>query len=198
VKHADIDIPPDAHARLERFASLLLHWNVRINLISRADEKLLWPRHILDCAQLAPLLPATPGTLIDLGSGAGFPGLVLAALTKWRVHLVESDQRKATFLREATRELGLEVRVHAARAEAIQIEPANVVTARALAPLADLLSLSVPLLKPGGICLFPKGRGASAELTAASAQWHMHTERFPSRTDAGATLLRISEISLAG
>ncbi len=191
-------ISPDARARLDRFASLLLRWNARINLISRADEAALWPRHILDSAQLAPLLPEVPGTLIDLGSGAGFPGLVLAILTPWRVHLVEADQRKAAFLREAAREAGADVTIHAIRAETLRIGPAEVVTARALASISGLLTLAAPLLAAGGICLFPKGRGAADELTAATARWHMRVERFPSQTDPGATLLRISEIRRAG
>jgi len=191
-------IASDARARLDRFADLLLRWNSRINLISRADEAALWPRHILDSAQLVPLLPSAPGTLIDLGSGGGFPGLVLALLTSWRVHLVESDQRKAAFLREAARETGAAVTIHAVRAETLRIVPAQVVTARALAPIAALLPLAVPLLAMDGVGLFPKGRGAEAELTATAAEWHMRVERFPSLTSPGATLLRISEIRRAG
>jgi 16S rRNA (guanine(527)-N(7))-methyltransferase RsmG len=191
-------IAPDARARLDRFAELLLRWNSRINLISRADEAELWPRHILDSAQLVNLLPRSPGTLVDLGSGAGFPGLVLAVMTRWDVHLVESDQRKAAFLREAARTAGARVVVHAIRAEKLTIAPAQVVAARALAPIASLLPLAAPLLGADGICLFPKGRSADAELTDAAARWHMRVERFPSHTESGATLLRISEIRRAG
>jgi 16S rRNA (guanine(527)-N(7))-methyltransferase RsmG len=201
VKHAGdpTDIEAAARAPLERYAALLLRWNRRVNLISRADEPTLWLRHILDSAQLVPLLPTTPGTLVDLGSGAGFPGLVLAVLTLWRVHLVESDQRKAAFLREAARGAGAaNVTVHAARAEAVRLPPADVVTARALAPVAALLPLAKPLLADQGVCLFPKGRDVEAELTEAGARWHMRVERFPSRTSPGATLLRISEIRRAG
>lgn len=198
MKHSGDGIPPDARERLDRFASLVLRWNATINLISRTDEATLWPRHILDSAQLVPLLPPTPGTLIDLGSGAGFPGLVLALLTSWTVHLVESDQRKAAFLREAARETDARVTVHAIRAEALRLDRAAAVTARALAPLEALLPLAAKLLAPDGICLFPKGRGAAGELTVASTQWHMRVEQFPSLTDSGATLLRISEIRRAG
>jgi 16S rRNA (guanine(527)-N(7))-methyltransferase RsmG len=194
----DLDVPPEARARLEHFTALVRRWNPRINLISRADEAVLWPRHILDSAQMLPLLPAEPGTLIDLGSGAGFPGLVLALLTPWRVHLVEADQRKAAFLREAARETGAVVSVHAMRAEAVRLPQAQVVTARALAPLATLLRLAAPLLAPDGICLFPKGRGVEAELTHAAAEWHMRVERSRSRMSRDATILRISEIRRAG
>ncbi len=198
MKHGDVAIAPADRARLDRFAALLLRWNARINLISRADEAAVWSRHILDSAQLLPLLPPSPGTLIDLGSGAGFPGMVLAVLTSWTVHLVEADQRKAAFLREAARNVEADVTIHAVRAEDLRIGPADLVTARALAPLASLLSLAAPLLVPGGICLFPKGRSADSELTAASAKWHMQLERFASQTDSGATVLRISELRRAG
>lgn len=189
---------PEAGERLERFVALLLRWNRRVNLIARSDEPVIWTRHIDDAAQLAPLLPPRPGRLIDLGSGAGFPGMVLAVLTRWDVHLVEADQRKAAFLREAAREIGADVTVHAARAETLRIPPAQVVTARALSPLPTLLRLAAPLLVPGGICLFPKGRGVETELTDAAAEWHMRVERFPSQTGSDGTVLRISEIRRAG
>ncbi len=201
MKHlGDIEaiISPEDRARLEHYAALLLRWNARINLVSRADEAALWPRHILDSAQLLPLLPEDAGTLIDLGSGAGFPGLVLAILSRHEVHLVEADQRKAAFLREAARETAANVTVHAVRAENLRLPPADAVTARALAPLSTLLQLAAPLLAPDGVCLFPKGRDVEAELTAAAVGWHMRVERVPSQTSPGATLLRISEIRRAG
>ena len=191
-------ISESARERLDRFAHLLLRWNARINLISRRDEPAIWPRHILDSAQLVTLLADSPGPIIDLGSGAGFPGLVLAILTGMPVHLVESDQRKAAFLREASRVADVNATVHAIRAETLLLPPAPVVTARALASIAALLPLALPLLRPDGFCVFPKGRGADAELTAAATEWHMRVERFPSRTSPDATLLRISEIRRAG
>jgi 16S rRNA (guanine527-N7)-methyltransferase len=201
VKHSEppeVAIAPDIRQRLETFAALLRHWNARINLVSRADIALLWPRHIDDSLQLAPLLPAVRSELIDLGSGAGFPGLVLAIATGWHVHLVESDQRKAAFLREAARVTQAAATIHAVRAESLRQAPAQVVTARALAPLAELLVLAHPLLADTGICLFPKGRSADDELTAVANEWHMRCERFASRTSPAATILRISEIRRAG
>lgn len=191
-------IAPEHRACLDRYVRLLLRWNARINLISRADEPVVWPRHVVDSAQLVPLLPDPIGTLIDLGSGAGFPGLVLAILTQWHVHLVEADQRKAAFLREAARETGVNVTIHAVRAESLRLPPVKVITARAFAPLAALLPLAAPLLAPDGLCLLPKGRDVEAELTQAAAGWHMRVERFPSQTSPSATLLRISEIRRAG
>ncbi len=185
---------PGIRERLEAYAALLTRWNARINLISRGDASDLWTRHILDSAQLGNLLPAATGTLADFGSGAGFPGLILAITTGWKVHLVESDQRKAAFLREAVRATGALAEVHPVRVEALSLARVAVVTARALAPLPDLLTLAYPRLTPGGICLFPKGVTANDELTAAENEWHMRVERFPSQTSPGATLLRISEL----
>lgn len=187
-------LAPETERRLRLFVALLLRWNRRINLIARADEPHVWERHILDSTQLLPLLPAPTGLLVDLGSGAGFPGLVLAIATGWQVHLVESDARKASFLRQVARETATAVTIHAARAETLVLPPAQVVTARALAPLAQLLALAVRFLAPDGVCLFPKGKSAAEELTEACREWHMRVEQFPSRTSPTATLLRLREI----
>ncbi len=174
--------------------SLLLRWQKTINLISPRDIELVWTRHIADSLQLAALIPPDTDRAIDLGSGAGLPGLVLAIATGIPFDLVEADHRKAAFLREAARLTGAAATVHATRIEAATIAPARLVTARALAPLATLLGWASKLLAPGGICLFPKGRGAEDELTAAAAQWQMQVHRTTSRTDPSATILRISEI----
>ncbi len=194
MKHAPV-IPRHAEPRLHDFVRLVETWNRRINLIGRGDIPLLWDRHILDSAQLAPLLPPGSTTITDLGSGAGFPGLVLAIVAERHVDLVEADERKAAFLREAARLTGADAAVHVARAGSVRLPPAPVVTARALAPLPQLLHLAVPLLAQGGVCLFPKGRGTANELTAARREWHMQVEQFPSRTRPSATLLRLREIS---
>lgn len=150
---------------------------------------------MLDSAQLLELLPPPPTgrarVIADLGSGAGFPGLVLAILGAGEVHLIESDARKAAFLREAARAAAAEAAVHHGRIEALAPVAADVVTARALAPLADLVALAVPWLAPGGVCLFLKGRGAERELTAARKAWKMRAERIPSRTDPAGVILRL-------
>ncbi len=185
--------------KLLRFLALLKEWNSKINLVGRANEDLWWNRHVLDSLQLVPLLPPNDGPIVDLGSGAGLPGLILALITGRPTHLIESDRRKAAFLIEATRILDLRyVIVHGIRIEAALPPPAAVVTARALAPLTDLLQHSFRLLAPNGITLFPKGRTAEDELTAAATRWIMRVERFPSRTNPQSTILRISEISPAG
>src|ERR1700722_5537891 len=176
------DISRETSEALDRFAALLLRWNRTVNLIARKDEQRLWERHIADSLQLATLMQPGPGRAIDLGSGAGFPGLVLAIATGVPFDLVEADQRKAAFLREAARQTGAPVRVHPVRIEAAAIAPAPLVTARALAPLPKLLALAAPLLAPGGTCLFPKGANVQAELTEAAPQWHMRVQTIPSRT----------------
>jgi 16S rRNA (guanine(527)-N(7))-methyltransferase RsmG len=181
-------------ARLETYAALLLKWNRTINLISPRDEARLWPRHIDDCLNLLPLLPPDFAFAVDLGSGAGFPGLVLSIATGRPFHLVEADQRKAAFLREAARATGAPSVVHQARIEDFGIRDAPLVTARALAPLATLLQWAAPILAADGLCLFPKGRTHAAELTAAARQWQMRTESIPSQSDPDAVILRIRDI----
>jgi 16S rRNA (guanine527-N7)-methyltransferase len=180
---------------LHRFAELLLRWNRTVNLIAPKDEAALWDRHIADSLQLAPLMLPRPGRAIDLGSGAGFPGLVLAVATGVPFDLIEADKRKAAFLREAARIMRAPVQVHATRIEASRIAPAPLITARALAPLPLLLALAAPLLAPDGVCLFLKGGNAQAELTQAAAQWHMQVQSIPSRTAPDACILRISHLN---
>ncbi len=185
-------------AKLDDYLTLLIQWNSRINLVAERDPAILRARHLADCLQLLPLLPAGHGPIADLGSGAGLPGLVLAITTDRPIHLVESDRRKAAFLTEAAARLALpHVRVRASRIEQVRLPPLAAVTARALAPLATLLTHAARLLAPGGIALFPKGRTGEAELTAARAAWTFTAERFVSRTDPDATILRLSDIHAA-
>jgi 16S rRNA (guanine527-N7)-methyltransferase len=197
VKHHSIsnDISRETSAALERFAALLLRWNRTVNLVARKDEQRLWERHIADSLQLAALMQPVSERAIDLGSGAGFPGLPLALATGVHFDLIEADQRKAAFLREAARVTGASVLVHATRIKTARIDPAPLITARALAPLPKLLGLAAPLLKAGGICLFLKGATVQAELTDAATQWHMHVDILPSQTAPEACILRISDLS---
>jgi 16S rRNA (guanine527-N7)-methyltransferase len=200
VKHVPAEIQGvsrETRERLSAYVALLLRWQRTINLISPRDTDQVWTRHIADSLQLVPLIPSDTDRAIDLGSGAGLPGIVLAIVTGIPFDLVEADHRKAAFLREAARLAGIEATVHATRIETAAIAPAPLVTARALAPLVTLLRWAEPLLAPGGVCLFPKGRGAEDELTAAATQWQMHVHRTPSRTDPSAAILRISEIGPA-
>lgn len=182
-------------ARLDAFTDLLLRWNNRINLVADRDAEAVRTRHIADSLQLLPLLPEGDGPVGDLGSGGGFPGLVLAIASRRPFHLVESDRRKAAFLTEAAARLGLtHLQVHPMRIDAVRLPPLAALTARALAPLPHLLPHAARLLAPGGVALFPKGRTAEDELTAALMHWKLHIERFASRTAPDATLLRLSEI----
>jgi len=193
-------------ARLEIYAGLLCRWNRAINLVAPASLSDLWARHMLDSAQLMPLLPPRPQerprVVLDLGSGGGFPGMVLAILGAGMVHLVEADRRKATFLREVARETGTKVTVHQTRIEDLTPFAADVVTARAFAPLPRLLTLAAPFLPPrtpgarGGVALLLKGRTAQAELTATAETWHMLSEIFPSRTESAAKILRLTLLAL--
>lgn len=183
--------------RLGAYASLLRRWQASINLVGRATLDEAETRHILDSAQLFPLLPDGAGTLVDLGSGAGFPGLVLAALGVPDVHLIESDARKCAFLREAARVTSTSVTIHNRRIEAVEPFAADAVTSRALASLDILLGYAAPFVRDRGTCLFLKGRQADAELAEARRHWTMIVERIDSVTDPGGTVLRIREVSRA-
>ncbi|MCS6921519.1 MAG: 16S rRNA (guanine(527)-N(7))-methyltransferase RsmG [Elioraea sp.] len=190
-----LSLSPDQSRRLEAYANLVRAWSRHINLVAPGDLDHLWHRHILDSAQLADLLPRSATRLADLGSGAGFPGLVLALLTDCETHLVERDQRKAAFLREAARLVGAPATIHAEDVALLKPLMADVVTARALAPLPGLLPLIVRHLRPGGVALLPKGRSVDRELTEVAGSWTMRVERLPSRTDPSATILRLSEVA---
>jgi len=157
----------------------------------------VWRRHILDSGQLFRHLPAGASSLVDLGSGAGLPGLVLAILGAPGVHLVESDQRKAAFLREAARVTGTAVKIHATRSDSVAAFPASVITARALAPLPKLLEMAIPFVGPGSVCLFLKGGDVGDELTAAQTKWIMKPQVMVSESDPTGHILRLEELQHA-
>ena len=193
-----VPVSRETSARLDRFVAALLTWQRRINLIAPASVPKLWTRHVADSLQLVSLAP-NARVWLDLGSGGGFPGLVVAcALADTpgsRVHLVESNGKKAAFLREAVRVSGAPAIVHQGRiAQMIERigEPIDLVTARALAPLADLLALSEPWTKRGAQALFPKGQDVGAELTEASRYWNIEAVLIPSRTDPHGRILSVS------
>jgi len=195
----EFDVSRETCARLEVHIALLTRWNARINLVSKATIDTVWARHVADSAQLFELSPASASTWIDLGSGAGFPGLPVAALAAEKrpdlhVTLVESDTRKAAFLATAAREMDLDVTVEPHRIEALTPRPYDVVSARALAPLGRLCALAHRFSGRGTVFLFPKGARVDSELTAATAGWHIRAERIASRTDPEATVLRILEL----
>ncbi|EYD74151.1 rRNA small subunit methyltransferase, glucose inhibited division protein GidB [Rubellimicrobium mesophilum DSM 19309] len=185
---------------LEAFEALARRWTEKINLVAPSTVPDLWTRHIADSAQLWPLAPQATKTWADLGSGGGFPGLVVAILAAEagapQVTLIESDQRKCAFLRTALRELGIKATILDQRAEAAPPQQADVVSARALAPLPTLLPLVARHLAPGGTALLPKGRDHATELDAArAAGWTFTAEALPSRTDPSARILRLRDLT---
>jgi len=192
---AAADVSRETLARLEAYAELLQRWQPAVNLVAASTLPDLWRRHMLDSAQLFRLLPRVPTKLADLGSGAGFPGLVLAIMGAGEVELLESDTRKCAFLREAIRATAAQARVREGRIEELAGHEFDVVTAGALAPLPKLLAHAARLLVPGGAALFLKGAKIEGELTAASEAWKISLERFPSLTDPGGWVLRIREIT---
>ena len=183
--------------RLRRYVDLLRQWNARINLVSAGSLGDVWRRHILDSAQLLRHCPREARVLVDLGSGAGLPGLILAMLGALEVHLIESDQRKAAFLREAARVTNTDATVHSARIEEVAGFPADIVTARALAPLPLLLDWAAPFATPRTVCLFPKGASVADELTAAQGKWIMRTQLLASESDRTGRILRVEELCRA-
>jgi 16S rRNA (guanine527-N7)-methyltransferase len=195
-----MDVSRETAHTLEPFVELLTKWNRKINLISRDSERNLWQRHILDSLQVLGAAPEDPRIWIDLGSGGGFPALVAAIVAKergWRTRFtcVDSDQRKATFLRVAAHDLRLPVDVHAARIQELSPIPADVVSARALADLPSLLDLSARFRTPHTTSLFPKGKTWREELEKARLAWHLECEILPSTTSPEAVILKIGEAS---
>ena len=194
-----VPVSRETAERLDRFAALLLDWQSRMNLVAASTVAALWTRHIADSLQLLAVAPQAR-KWADLGSGAGFPGVPIAcALTGQaasEVHLIESNQKKAAFLREAVRVTGAPAVVHAERvadfARTFHGE-LDVITARALAPLPKLLSIAYPLLKSGALGLFPKGQDVEAELTQATKCWSIQAALVPSRTDPKSHVVVIRE-----
>jgi 16S rRNA (guanine527-N7)-methyltransferase len=187
--------------RLDRFVAVLLEWQQRMNLIASSTEPKLWTRHIADSLQLLALAPQAR-IWVDLGTGAGFPGVVIACaladMPGALVHLVERSTKKAAFLREAVHATGAPAEVHAVRLEDFVenlAAPVDVVTARALAPLAALLAGTYPLLKTGTLGLFPKGQDVDAELTEAAKCWTIQSSLAPSLTDPRAQIVCVTGIS---
>jgi 16S rRNA (guanine527-N7)-methyltransferase len=191
----------ETRARLRAYLEALTAWQARINLVGASTLVDPWRRHFLDSAQLAPLLPAEARIIVDLGSGAGFPGLVLAILRPSSVvHLVESDARKCAFLHEAARATGSAPTIHHSRIETIQPFACDAITSRALAPLDRLLGFASPFLElspPEVQCLFLKGIGAAQELTRCRKGWKMRVERIPSRSDPTGAILGLREVRRA-
>ena len=183
-------------ARLSAYAALLKSWKDAVNLVGRRTLSDLWRRHMLDSAQLFTMLTAPQCRLVDLGSGAGFPGLVLAIMGVSDVELIEANARKCAFLREVARITDTSVVIHNDRIESTRFSGhADVITSRALAPLPNLLDYAERFIGPNTTCLFLKGRQADQELTAAAKTWKMGTITTPSLSDAEGVVLCLRTIA---
>lgn len=190
-----LDVPRETQEKLDCYVQLLIKWQARINLISSKTLPEIWHRHILDSAQLVSYLPKTPSVILDMGSGAGLPGVILAILTRHQLHLVESDSRKIAFMRTALRETGTSAILHEQRMETVPALRPDIITARALAPLSQLITLASAQHHEKIEYLFLKGREAKQELTALPACPKMEAECLPSMTDSQASIIRLKPIS---
>ena len=192
------DVSRETLADYQAWHALLLKWNLKINLVSPTALGDFWRRHALDSWQIWPHVPEKTNKFIDLGSGAGFPGLAMAIGCKAKgqgdVTLVESAGKKTTFLRTVIRELDLPAFATSERAETIEPTPHNIITARAFAPLPRLFSYAQPFWGEETIGLFLKGEAVSEELTEASKEWTYNVETIPSRSDSTGFLLKITEL----
>lgn len=191
-----LNVSRESWSRVARFVDLALTWQRRINLVSPASVDDIWRRHVIDSLQLLPHLPAAAKAFADLGSGSGFPALPLAIASGLDVHMYESNGKKAAFLREALRICAVPGTVHLMRLENVSrqtLPPVQVVTARALAPLAVLLGWAEPFLKSGARGLFHKGQDIGAELTQAAKSWRIQFRTHQSLTDSRAVILEVEE-----
>ncbi len=187
--------PREAVEKLERYAALLVEWSAKFNLVAPSTLPHIWSRHFLDSAQLYPLVPKRDGLLLaDLGSGAGFPGLVLSVMGVENVHLIESTGKKADFLRAVIGELGLDTVVHQQRFEDMVEFRADIITARALASLKELLPMIMPMLRRESLCLFLKGQNVDVELTEAQKCWMFEFEKTQSLSDPSGTVLTVRNL----
>ena len=189
-----VPVSRETELRLEHYEKLIIERNQTLSLISHTTEPDIWVRHFLDSAQLMKLIPDHGAALADVGTGAGFPGLVLAILGLPHVHLVEHNIQKVEFLRRVVDELDLPVTIHPMKSEAVRAFPVGVLTARALKPLDQLIGLGRRLIGPDTACVFPKGRRAEEELQTARRRWRMTVERFPSATDPDSTIFRLTNV----
>ena len=183
---------------LETYEGLLRKWQKSINLVSKSTLEDIWQRHFLDSAQLAPILrqfAPEDAQCVDMGAGAGFPGLVLAAMVCGQWTLIESDSRKGVFLSEVVRQCGISATIRVERVEGVSDMQADIVTARAFASLDKLLAYATPLMKPGAVCLFPKGRRFAEEVAIARDEgWRFDLREFASNSDDEGKILLLEGV----
>jgi len=194
----ELDVSRETSDKLQAYANLLVKWQKAKNLVSNGTLSDLWRRHFLDSAQLAPLLRAAYGDkklkILDIGSGAGFPGLVLAVMGVGAAHMVESNGRKCIFMRQVSRETSAKAQIHAVRIEEMPIVDIDIITSRACANIAQLLKWAEPFLSPTTEIWLLKGETAEEELTEAQACWNMKISRHKSLSDMSGVILRLCDI----
>ncbi len=189
-------VSDDTMGQLTVYAELLMKWQGSINLIGKSSVEDLWRRHFLDSAQLCAHLPSGPGVMVlDIGSGGGFPGLVMAIIGNIHVHLIESNARKCAFLRQVIHLADAPATVHGQRIEDMEPFPVDVATSRATAPTTQLLDYAEPFIGKTGQCLFLKGRKYDQELTDSVKNWIMESEIIQSLTDRSGVILKLKGIS---
>jgi len=192
---AQTNVSRETLARLKAYADILVDWNARHNLVAKSTLPDLWRRHFWDSAQLVPLIPETARTLADLGSGAGFPGLVIAAMRPdLAVTLYEATTKKCAFLQAAADRMGISAAIQNARLEDLPRRAFDVVTARALAPLPQLLTYAQNFVGSNSGCLFLKGQNVGSELTEAHKYWNIKASQVPSQTDPSAAIVIVREL----
>ena len=194
-----LGVSRESIVRLETLVTVTQTWQSRINLIAPSTVPDIWTRHILDSAQLLPLIHKNTSAIADLGSGGGFPSLVLAAIQPASVHMFESNAKKSAFLAEALRQMGVKGFVHTERLEQRKpvkgLPQVQLVTARAFAPLGELLGYAEPFFAKGATGLFHKGQDVDAELTRAAKSWNITAQKHSSLTDSQAVILEVKEIA---
>ena len=186
---AYLNVSRETEEKLEIYVTLLEKWQQSINLVSSKTLPYVWQRHILDCAQLTAHLPVRSGRIMDIGSGAGLPGLILAILTECEVHLVESDTKKVAFMRTALAKVDVNATIHHARIEELPFLNIDIITARALAPLSKLIQLTQIQDHPGLSYLFLKGKGVNEELTELPTSSTLTAISYPSITDQDSSII---------
>ena len=201
----EIDVSRETKLRLETYVALVERWNPRINLIAKSTVQGIWSRHIADSLQIWPLVephvdPDKSQVWLDIGSGGGFPGMVLAILAKeatpnLKFHLVESDQRKTAFLRAVSRETGCTAQIHAERIECVDAINADIISARALAPLSVLFDMSLRHMSLNTVFFFPKGEKWPEEMEQAKKTWSFSAQAHTSKTNANAAILEIEGLT---
>ena len=186
-----LNVSRETISRLEAHMALVEKWQSRVNLVSRSSVGDMWMRHVLDSAQLAAFIPPGDARIMDVGSGAGFPGVVLGIMRDVKLELVESDGRKAAFLEAAVKEFGLNATIHNARVEAMAPTGADIITARALAPMPRLLKFLDAHLKPGVRCLLHKGERVHEDLAKVGNPRNLSFNLHPSLTNPNSFVVEV-------